>query len=96
MALLKSVPTDFGAAASYWRVAALQEDLVGKTLDVTLQGFFDQAARRGGKQPMAIWRGRLEGERYPQTPSLADIYTTLKKLADWAAAQDDPQSSTGG
>lgn len=87
MALLKSFPTDFGVAASYWRVAILQEDAVGKTLDVVLQGFFNEAARRDGNQPMAIWRGRIEGERYQQTPTLANLYALLKTLPDWAEAK---------
>lgn len=89
MAIVKEVPTDFGVPASYWRVALLQEDIVGKTLDVTLQGFFDEAACLGGKQPMAVWRGRIDGEFYQQTPSLSEVYIALTKLPDWADARSD-------
>lgn len=61
MAFLKSIPTDFGASAQYWRVIGVTDDLVNRTPDLTVPGCFNEEARHAGRQPMTIWRGRIEG-----------------------------------
>lgn len=89
MALIKAVATDFGVPAGYWLIARIQEDILGRTLDVALNGYFDEVACRAGKKPMAAWSGRLAGELYQQAPSLAALYRRLTRLPDWADASDD-------
>lgn len=89
MALIKQIATDFGAPAGYWLIARTHEDILARTLDVALNGYFDEAAGRTGKKPMAAWSGRLAGELYLQAPSLAALYRGLTRLPDWADASDD-------
>lgn len=87
MALLKTIDTDFGASATYWRVVSISDDLLNRRLEIATAGYFSEDARRAGRQPMAIWRGRIEGDRYRQSPSLSDVYTMLRELPDWTESE---------
>ncbi|MCB1501362.1 MAG: hypothetical protein KDK07_16515 [Bauldia sp.] len=89
MALLKSINTEFGAPAQYWRVVSVSDDLLARKLDIATAGYFNEEARRAERQPMAIWQGRIEGDRYRRSPSLAEVYALLKELPDWAEAESD-------
>ena len=51
MALIKSIPTDFGINAEYWNVGAVAEDFKGKGTEVTFYGYANKEARDAGKQP---------------------------------------------
>ena len=53
MALLKSIPTDFGINAEYWNIGAVQEDFKGKGTEVTFYGYATKEARDEGKQPLS-------------------------------------------
>ena len=50
MALLKSIPTDFGINAEYWNIGAVQEDFKGRGTEVTFYGYANQQARQDGKR----------------------------------------------
>ncbi|MBY6266516.1 hypothetical protein EI613_32205 (plasmid) [Azospirillum sp. 412522] len=65
MALNQSIPTDFGVAATYWHILALQVNRVQQTMQVTMAGYIDAAARQAGFRPVAVTTVSLEAFDYP-------------------------------
>lgn len=53
MALLKSIPTQYGVNAEYWRILRINSSFNGET-EVSLAGYKDQAARDSGANPLDI------------------------------------------
>ena len=51
MALIKSIPTDFGISAEYWNIGAVQEDFKGQGTEVTFYGYATEQARQEARQP---------------------------------------------
>ena len=88
MALVKPVPTEFGVDAYYWKVIELCENLAAKTNHVTLHGFYCRNACADGKNPLAIWKGKLEVCFDHERAPLGEIYAALKLLPDWNDATD--------
>jgi hypothetical protein len=66
MALLKPIPTDFGAEvlACYWNIGAVQEDFKGQGTEVTFYGYASKEAREAGKQPLSAGKVQIAGEEY--------------------------------
>ena len=53
MALLTSIPTDYGVNSEYWNIGAVQEDFKGQGTEVTFYGYASKEAREAGKQPLS-------------------------------------------
>ena len=64
MALIKSIPTDFGINAEYWNIGAVQEDFKGKGTEVTFYGYANEQARADGKQPLSAGKVQIVGDEY--------------------------------
>lgn len=65
MALIKSIATDFGVAATYWRVAKISDAFHG-TIEVTMHGYADAQAAARAATPLAsiqIWVEGIEEKR---------------------------------
>ena len=60
MALIKSVPTDFGINAEYWNIGAVQEDFKGQGTEVTFYGYASKEAREAGKQPLSAGKVQIK------------------------------------
>jgi hypothetical protein len=88
MALMKSIDTEYGVPATYWMIGNVQEDFRGKSQEITMFGFVDEAQRRANKQPLAVGRSVLAGDKYTAGASRAQIYALLKAAESWAGAQD--------
>lgn len=52
MALSKSIDTEVGAAATYWRIVRVNVDLIERTVWFLLDGYVSQQAREDGKSPI--------------------------------------------
>lgn len=85
MALNKALPTDFGVDASYWHILALQVNRGDRSAAVTLAGYIDEPARRGGCRPIAVMTLTLAGDSYPGDAN------GLQYGALYAALKDTPQ-----
>ena len=88
MALLKSIPTDFGINAEYWNIGAVQEDFKGKGTEVTFYGYASQEAREEGKQPLSAGKVQIAGDEYVAGADRAALYAIIKQRPEFEGAKD--------
>ena len=88
MALIKSIPTDFGINAEYWNIGAVQEDFKGKGTEVTFYGYASKEARETGKQPLSAGKVQIAGEEYVAGADRAALYAIIKQRPEFAGALD--------
>lgn len=88
MALSKSIDTDSGAAATYWRIVGGSYDLVSNTFQYVLAGYVDEAARIAGKAPLKQMAFQLSlGEGVtPESLSRSTLYTRTKTFVPFNGA----------
>lgn len=89
MALGKQVPTAFAVDMTYWRVGVLNIHPRTRTVQVVLDGYVSEQARRAGAAPAGNHELTL-----PYSSELADggraaIYAAIKAgVPGWADAED--------
>jgi len=88
MALLKSIPTDFGINAEYWNIGAVQEDFKGKGTEVTFYGYASKEAREEGKQPLSAGKVQIAGDEYVAGADRAALYAIIKQRPEFEGAKD--------
>jgi hypothetical protein len=88
MALIKSIPTDYGIDASYWNIGAVQEDFKGQGTEITFYGYANKEAREAGKQPLSAGKVNIAGEEYVAGADRAALYAIIKQKPEFAGAQD--------
>lgn len=88
MAIIKSIPTDFGVEASYWNIGAVQEDFKGKGTEVTFYGYASKEAREDGKQPLSAGKVQLAGDEYVVGADRATLYAVIKQRPEFQGAID--------
>lgn len=88
MAMQISKDTPFGVPATYWRIAAGTIDYARGTLDITVMGYKDQAAREAGAEPLGRWHRQWSGDAFAAVaePTRAAIYAALLADAYWDGA----------
>ena len=54
MALLKRIYTEdnTGVYAEYWKISEINSNWLNDKIEIVLSGFFDEASRRSGKNPL--------------------------------------------
>ena len=88
MALIKSIPTDYGIDASYWNIGAVQEDFKGQGTEVTFYGYASKEAREAGKQPLSAGKVQIAGEEYVAGADRAALYSIIKQKPEFEGAED--------
>ena len=88
MALLKSIPTDFGITAEYWNIGAVQEDFKGKGTEVTFYGYASKEARDEGKQPLSAGKVQIAGDEYVAGADRAALYAIIKQRPEFEGSED--------
>jgi hypothetical protein len=88
MALIKSIPTEFGVSAEYWNIGAIQEDFKGKGTEVTFYGYANKQARDEGKQPLSAGKVQISGDEYIAGATRAQLYATIKTKPEFEGAID--------
>lgn len=88
MALLKSIPTDFGINAEYWNIGAVQEDFKGKGTEVTFYGYASKEARDEGKQPLSAGKIQIAGDEYVAGADRAALYAIIKQKPEFEGSKD--------
>ena len=88
MALLKSIPTDFGINAEYWNIGAVQEDFKGQGTEVTFYGYANKQAREDGKQPLSAGKVQIAGGEYVAGADRAALYAIIKQRPEFEGAED--------
>ena len=87
MALIKSVPTEFGVDATYWNIGAVQEDFKGKGTEVTLYGYASEEARTQGKQPLSAAKVQFAGDEYVAGAARGALYAIIAQRPEFEGAQ---------
>lgn len=90
MALQKTTPTEFGVDATYWHILAIQVNRVQPSLQVTMAGYLDAAARHGGCRPIAVATISFAGADFPGDDdgiTYESVYEKLKRPAAGDNAQ---------
>jgi hypothetical protein len=88
MALIKSIPTDFGINAEYWNIGAVQEDFKGKGTEVTFYGYATKAAREAGAQPLSAGKVQVAGDDYVAGADRSALYQIIKLRPEFEGAED--------
>jgi hypothetical protein len=88
MALIKSIPTDYGIDAQYWNIGAVQEDFKGQGTEVTFYGYASKAARDAGKQPLSAGKVQIAGSEYVAGADRAALYAIIKQKPEFEGAED--------
>lgn len=89
MALIKSIPTEFGVNAEYWMIGVVQEDFYKKSIEVTLYGYANRQARTSGKQPLSSGKVKVEDGDYFPDASREALYEVIKRTLDFQESTDD-------
>jgi hypothetical protein len=92
MALLKSVETNYGVNASYWKISRTNINWYDGVLSLELWGFFDEAARRANKSTLNIKEYVFGGDDFANfrgNEKLLDkAYEMLKGLEEWQGSEN--------
>lgn len=88
MALIKSIPTEFGVSASYWNIGAVQEDFKGRGTEITFYGYASEQARLDENQPLAAGKIQIAGEEYSVGADRAALYEFIKQRPEFEGAED--------
>lgn len=88
MALIKSIPTDFGISAEYWNIGAVQEDFKGQGTEVTFYGYASKEARDAGAQPLSAGKIQIAGEEYVAGADRAALYAVIKQKPEFDGAEN--------
>ncbi|NYZ17912.1 hypothetical protein HL658_35675 [Azospirillum sp. RWY-5-1] len=89
MALVKAIPTDFGIDATYWHIHAIDIARPQRAVQVTMAGYIDADARRGGRRPIASLTLQLAGDRFPGTIDGIAYAAIYERLATPGEVPDD-------
>ena len=88
MALIKSIPTDYGVNCLYWNIGAVQEDFKGQGTEVTFYGYASKEARDAGKQPLSAGKVQIAGDEYVAGANRAALYAIIKLKPEFEGATD--------
>ncbi len=88
MALIKSIPTEYGINAEYWNIGAVQEDFKGRGTEVTFYGYANQLARMENKQPLAAGKVQVAGDEYVAGADRETLYAIIKQKPEFEGAED--------
>lgn len=88
MALIKSVPTDYGIPATYWKIGAVQEDFKSRGTEVTFYGYASKEACDENRQPLSAGKIQVTGEQYVAGADRAVLYGILKQRPEFESAED--------
>lgn len=89
MAFSKSLPTDFGIAATYWRIIGCQHDILSGNGTIYLAGYVSPEARAAGNKPISNGTVPYENGSFSMDDDREAIYKKLKAMgAPWDNAED--------
>ena len=88
MALIKSIPTDYGVNSEYWNIGAVQEDFKGRGTEITFYGYASKEAREAGKQPLSAGKVGISGDEYVAGADRAALYAIIKQKPEFDGATD--------
>jgi len=88
MALLKSIPTEYGVNSTYWNIGAVQEDFKGRGTEVTFYGYASKEARESDKQPLSAGKVQISGNEYVAGADRAQLYAIIKQKPEFDGATD--------
>ena len=97
MALLNPLPTQYGANAVYWKITATFVNWLDRQCHITLHGWVDEEARRAGltaidRREFAWYAEQFPfagpGDPRPVGECVSTVYEAIKRLAEFADAQD--------
>jgi len=88
MALLKSIPTEYGVNSTYWNIGAVQEDFKGRGTEVTFYGYASKEARESDKQPLSAGKVQISGNEYVAGADRAQLYAIIKQKPEFDGAVD--------
>ncbi len=90
MALSKSVEIETGAAVTYWRIVAINVDLVARKAWFALSGYISAEARQAGKSAATqkSFTMDLPEDSEPEDLGRADLYAFVKTQEMFEDAAD--------
>lgn len=83
MALIKTVESDFGVDATYWKIVSYQVYLNLDVIDVILAGYASKETRDWKKHPLMSDKIILKDYKFF---SIEDLYKKVKE--SWSDAED--------
>ncbi|WP_353862023.1 hypothetical protein [Azospirillum formosense] len=96
MALIKSIPTDFGIDARYWHIYSVDHNRQQQAAQVVLAGYLDESVRRAGHRPLATLTLMLAGSDYPGTPQGLDYAALYERIKSPASDNGTPPGVLAG
>lgn len=92
MALSKQIGTDYGVAASYWKITDISLNSLDGTAHVVVSGYYDQSVRNGGYLPLKVLEYDVPAEivqqYFPLSIDIAQVYEFIKTLGDFIFAEN--------
>jgi hypothetical protein len=92
MALFKQIGSDYGIYASYWKITDISLNSLDGTAHVIVSGYYDQAARTGGFQPLKVMEYDVPAEivqqYFPLSIDIAQVYAFIKTIGDFIFGED--------
>jgi hypothetical protein len=88
MALSKSIDTDIGAPAAYWRITRADFNLIDNTAWYALSGYVSKAARDAGKGGIVDKSFSFPLVVAPEEITRAALYANAKTREEFADAVD--------
>lgn len=89
MAIIKSIDTQYGIAAEYWKIIRVDEYFAEMRATVILAAYVNQEARESGKVPLATAATvEMTGDTYLPDATRTQLYDYIKSLPDFAGSED--------
>lgn len=89
MAMIKAINTNYGVDAQYWMIAAAAEDYRARSIETIVFGYATPEARRTGKEPLAIAKIIINGDKYSPDMNRREMYAALLTFDQFLNAGDD-------
>jgi hypothetical protein len=86
MAIVKSIPSNFGIPATYHNIGVLRWVKETQSAVLEINSFSDKSSRDKGMRPLQVETETITGQK--DAPSLVQAYALLKALPDWTDAVD--------
>lgn len=89
MALIKSIDTQYGIPAEYWKITRVDEYFAEHRISVIFSAYVNKEAREAGKSPLAQGANlEIAGDQYIPDATRQQIYEIAKLLPEFEGAQD--------
>lgn len=89
MAIIKSIDTQYGIAAAYWKIDSIEEYYTQRRTVIILAAYIDHDARLANKDALPLAASlEMKGDAYVPDATRMQLYDYIKSLPEFTGSED--------